>query len=80
MANYKLVEAENAQAKYDLLCDNEVVLINKTSEEASQIVYTALKPGDTYQEIHKSSFDFPVLSYEEVMQQKRKQELFENNK
>jgi len=26
MASYKLVEVENAQAKYDLLCDNEVAL------------------------------------------------------
>ena len=79
MANYKLVEVENAQAKYDLLCDNELILKKKTSSEISQYLYTVLKPGDTYQEIHNSSFDFPVLSYEEVMEQKRKQEQFENN-
>ena len=79
MANYKLVEIENAQAKFDLLCDNEFVLKHKTSGEIDQYLYTALKPRDTYQEIHKISFDFPVLSYEEVMEQKRKQEQFENN-
>ena len=79
MANYKLVEIENAQAKFDLLCDNEFVLKHKTPGEIYQYLHTVLKPGDTYQEIHKSSFDFPVLSYEEVMEQKRKQEQFENN-
>jgi hypothetical protein len=79
MANYKLVEVENAQAKYDLLCDNKLILKNRTSDETDQYLYTVLKPGDTYQEIHQSSFDFPVLSYEGVMEQKRKQERFDNN-
>jgi hypothetical protein len=79
MANYKLVEVENAQAKYDLLCDNKLILKNRTSDETDQYLYTVLKPRDTYQEIHQSSFDFPVLSYEEVMEQKRKQERFDNN-
>ncbi|MBK7897760.1 MAG: hypothetical protein IPJ90_23340 [Anaerolineaceae bacterium] len=79
MASYKLVEVENAQAKYDLLCDNEVALKNKTSEEIYQYLHTVIKPGDTYQEIHKSKFDFPVLSYEEVREQKRKQERFDIN-
>jgi hypothetical protein len=36
MANYKLVEVENAQAKYDLLCDNKLILKNRTSDETDQ--------------------------------------------
>jgi len=68
---YQLIENNEANdfyARYDLLCDDEIILKAVLSEEAWQLLLQLMQPGDTYQEFHKPDYVFPVLDFDTVME------------
>lgn len=78
MAHYKLVENLEHHARYDLLCDDKIILSEKFSEELYEYLYTVIKSGDTFQEVHYSRYEFPTLNYENILEQKRRDQVFRN--
>ncbi len=72
MAHYKLEETERQDhPTYNLFCDDVILVKDKRSSEIHEFLYKVIKPGDTYQEFHGSRFNFPVLSYDDLMVSKQ---------
>lgn len=67
---YQLIETNDKgdyYARYDLLCDDEIILEAGLTDEAWQLLLQLMQPGDTYQEFHKPNDEFPVLDFETVI-------------
>ena len=79
MAHYKLVEnSEPDHARYDLYCDDVLVLETKKYGEIYEYIHIVMKEEDTLQEVHPSSrFEFPILSYTDVIRAKQRHEKFD---
>jgi len=68
---YQLIEinkTDDHYARYDLLCNDEIILKAGLSDEAWQLLLQLMQPGDTYQEFHKPKYEFPVLDFDTVME------------
>lgn len=77
MKKYELTECDTRKARYTLRCDGEIILEEVVSRIALEYVYQNIQPGDTYQEFHKPKYQFPVVSYEELMELKKEEEAFD---
>ncbi|MBK9050671.1 MAG: hypothetical protein IPL78_07085 [Chloroflexi bacterium] len=77
---YQLIENNEANdfyARYDLLCDDEIILKAGLNEKAWRLLLQLIQPGDTYQEFHKSIYEFPVLDFDTVMSLDKKMKDFD---
>lgn len=77
MKKYELTECDTWEAKYTLCCDGEIVLEEAVYGIALKHVYQIIQPGDTYQEFHGPKRQFPVISYERLMELKKEEEAFD---
>lgn len=77
---YQLIENNEANdfyARYDLLCDDDVILKAVLDKEVWQLLLQVMQPDDTYQEFHKPSYEFPVLDFDTVMSLDKKTKNFD---
>lgn len=77
MKSYTLIENNEKvdyYARYDLLCDSDIILKTGLYKDAMQLLYHLMEPGDTYQELHKPSYEFPILDYDTVMRLRQNNE------